>query len=281
LNFTSARPEEKSDRRSIKKTAAEEDQNEEGRRVFARSPEEDHWEENGISNRQFSATFSSPVTKMNRQAFKLAAYLTSIAFFVAFVALALLDSSHRLSWLAAASASLCGGWAVERLFSRREKQGERKREVHSVGQFDVENSLSFSDQLDLSNCTNVEDIPKGTYSAEVEILYDGRSSYVASLVLTGRTKSQSPKEEMLSIVVDTGFLIVTGVQRTADLLRGVKEAQAKILEDNEREVDVEVIMIGQRSVGLIASTGYGDDEYSLVFGTDSYGNLRVLCRFIE
>ncbi|MBI3867460.1 MAG: hypothetical protein HY299_02930, partial [Verrucomicrobia bacterium] len=47
----------------IKKTAAgEEDQNEEGRRVFARSLEEDHREEDGISNRQLSATFMPPVT---------------------------------------------------------------------------------------------------------------------------------------------------------------------------------------------------------------------------
>jgi hypothetical protein len=36
---------------------------EEGRKVFARNPEEDHPEEDGISNRRFSATIIPPLTR--------------------------------------------------------------------------------------------------------------------------------------------------------------------------------------------------------------------------
>jgi hypothetical protein len=207
-------------------------------------------------------------------------YLTCLVLSEATIVVGVFDRSHRAGWIIVAFVFLGLGWLVESRFSRRRAPRDQKNVVQPLGSIQVGGRLRVSDQYTLSVSAVLDDLPTGPYSVQVETSSDANGCYVAALTLTSATAWASPRRQQLRVPVDTGFLILSAIDANEILISNLRKAHDKIISESNRDLDVELVAVGEQNVGIVTSTGFGDDIYALELGCTGNNRAEITCRFI-
>jgi hypothetical protein len=219
----------------------------------------------------------------NKENLKLNCYLVSVGLFSVLGALAFFNHVNRLRWLIMAFAFLGFGWLLERSFSRKRDLAvsEHKAETRQFETIEIYGTLTISDRMDLLDGAIIANLPNGTYSICVNMWTDRTDLYVAGITITGPPGWKSPLRQEVILTVDTGFLIFSGAEKSDGLLQRVKDAQSEILANGNRSVGAQVFAVGEKNVGIVTSTGYGDDQYLLKLEIGEGNRPVIICRFID
>ena len=202
--------------------------------------------------------------------------------FIALGTLALLSPRIRTPMLLSAFSALLVGWLAEQFLGRRVKGKRLERKWQRLGCFDLRGNLIVTDQMSLSNPQSFPAIPpEGSYVVQVEKFSRGKSHYVAAVRLVGPQSARAIPKQQLTIPVDTGFLILAGSDRVDELRPRIKAAHSKILSDNDRALDAEIVETSGIPAAMVTSTGAGDGQYVVTLDLDTESNTVISCRFLD
>jgi hypothetical protein len=204
-----------------------------------------------------------------------------VSLFILLVMFAVFTEKNRQNLLLGAFSLLVFGWIVERLFSSRRSRGRSLPGKVVVASVEIEGRLTISDQLLLSESKVFEELPRGVYKLSAETSFDGHDYYVAAVSLLGPSIWSMPRREKVTMAVDTGFLIFLGAEASHDVLQQIKNAQNKILTDETRDLDVEIVTCAGKNVGFVTATGLGDGQYTIELKHNEDRNPWITCRFLD
>ena len=220
--------------------------------------------------------------RMNRTNLNTAIYVGAVLTFIALGTLALLSPGIRAPMLLSAFGALLIGWFAEQLLSRRVKGTRLERKWQQLGFFELRGDLIVTNQMSLSNPQSFPAMPpEGSYVVQVEKFSRGNSHHVAAVRLVGPESARATPKQQLTIPVDTGFLILAGSGRVDELRPKIKTAHSRILSDNDRALDAEIVETSGVPAAIVTSTGAGDGQYVVTLDLDIGRNTVISCRFLD
>jgi hypothetical protein len=184
--------------------------------------------------------------------------------------------------LLSAFGALLIGWFAEQLVGRRVKGARLERKWQQLGFFKLRGNLIVTDQMSLSDPRSFPAMPpEGSYVVHVEKFSRGNSHYVAAVRLIGPQVVRAVPKQQLTIPVDTGFLILAGSNRVDELRPKIKAAHSRILSDDDRALDAEIVEASGIPAAIVTSTGAGDGQYVITLDLDTKSNIVISCRFLD
>src|SRR5688572_8746779 len=196
--------------------------------------------------------------RSNRTNLSAAIYIGALFTFLALGTLALLSPGIRTPMLLSAFGALLVGWLAEQFLGRRVKGSRLERKWQRLGLFELRGGLIVTDQMSLNNPQSFPAMPpEGSYVVQIEKFSRGKNHYVAAVRLIGPQAGRASPKQQLTIPVDTGFLILAGSDRVDELRPKIEAAHAKILSDNERTLDAEIVETSGIPTAIVASTVQG------------------------
>ena len=184
--------------------------------------------------------------------------------------------------LLSAFGALLIGWVAEQLLGRRVKGSRLERKWQQLGCFELRGDLIVTDQISLKEPRLFPvPPPKGPYVVQIERFSRENDHYVAAVRLVGPQVGRAIPKQQLTIPVDTGFLILAGRDSVHELRPKIKAAHSRILSDNDRALDAEIVEASGIAAAIVTSTGAGDGQYVVTLDLDTGSNTVISCRFLD
>src|SRR5271165_3106453 len=149
---------------------------------------------------------------MNKKDFHYWTYILTLLALIGLATESYIDTSHRLSWIAAIMATLGAAWIWECVGPRGRRVRAGEKSTFRLGFLEIDGRLSVGDQLSLKNSKQFLDLPKGQYSVIVETVCDRGGVYIGSVSLISSASCARAMREVVTVTVDTGFMIFIGTE---------------------------------------------------------------------
>jgi hypothetical protein len=157
----------------------------------------------------------------------------------------------------------------------------RKEEWLVLGTIDIHGVVFVSDKHTFSDYFSLDHLPTGRYTVSVERTKRGADFYVSAFRMACPSCSLSAQtNRRMRLNVNTGFMHILSLVPDKEARNMAKEAEERILNDDQRDIDAQLVLVRGTTAGVVVATGMGDGQYEIALTASPDNSYELSCRFL-